>query len=117
MDRQIVYPLQVPLETDILNVARDGMIACRRNPADAGRGAATVVVGLGATPVSPAGMGVTLAPGTITQATEVDPTNGYSTLGIDTNATMKMGMSYTSRHGAHHGSRHGRQFAVLSYPG
>jgi hypothetical protein len=92
MDRTIVYPLQVPLETDMLNANRDAMIAVG-GILQGTFGLGTSVFGLAATPVSPSGMGVTIGIGGIITESVVDA-NAYSSLGTNSNVLMKMGMNY-----------------------
>ena len=56
MDRQIVYPGQIPLETDLLNSNRFAMIAIAKLAA-AMLGTGTVANGLACAPTSPASPG------------------------------------------------------------
>lgn len=92
MDRTIVYPIQEPLETDMLNAYRDAMIAIG-GVLQAAFGLGTSVFGLAASPVSPAGLGVTIGIGGIITESVVD-SSAYSSLGVNNNALMKMGMNY-----------------------
>ena len=59
MDRQIVYPGQIPLETDLLNTNKYAMIALAKLSA-AMLGTATIVNGLGCVPTGPASLQVGL---------------------------------------------------------
>jgi hypothetical protein len=93
MDRTLVDPFEIPLETDILHINVDAMVAVG-GLLQMLVGSSTVLVGLGATPVTPVGLKVTIAPGSIVQMGQVDPVNSYSTLGTNSNACMKMGMLY-----------------------
>jgi hypothetical protein len=100
MDRQIVYPGSIPLDTDLLNVQRSTMIAIGYL-AQATLGAGVVVDGLACTPVSPASLAVVIGPGSITQLSPIDP-NSFGSLGVDANdPVVKMGVNVT-----------GLQFAV-----
>jgi hypothetical protein len=73
MDRQIVYPGSIPLDTDLLNVQRNVMAALGYL-AQVTLGTSTVVDGLACTPTSPASMAVSIGPGSITQFGVVDTT-------------------------------------------
>ena len=100
MDRQIVYPGSIPLDTDLLNVQRSTMIAIGYL-AQATLGAGVVVDGLACTPASPASLAVVIGPGSITQLSPIDP-NSFGSLGVDANdPVVKMGVNVT-----------GLQFAV-----
>ena len=71
MDRQIVYPGGIPLDTDILNIERSVMVALGYL-AQAVLGTGTVADGLICSPTSPASMSVAIGPGSITQYGVVD---------------------------------------------
>ena len=71
MDRQIVYPGGIPLDTDILNIERSVMVALGYL-AQAVLGTSTVADGLACAPTLPASMNVTVGPGSITQFGAVD---------------------------------------------
>jgi hypothetical protein len=73
MDRQIVYPGSIPLDTDVLNVERNVMVALGYL-AQVTLGTSTVVDGLACTPTSPASMTVSVGAGSITQFGVVDTT-------------------------------------------
>jgi hypothetical protein len=82
MDRNIVYPGSIPLDTDILSLNRNAMIAVGALTA-AALGSNVVADGLACTPTAPASLTVSVAPGSITQLTALDP-NAYGSLGNDT---------------------------------
>jgi len=82
MDRNIVYPGSIPLDTDILSLNRNAMAAVGALTA-AVLGSSVVVDGLACTPTSPASLTVNVAPGSITQLTVLDA-NPYGSLGADT---------------------------------
>ena len=82
MDRPIVYPGQIPLETDLLNTNRFAMIGLAKLAA-AILGTATQVSGFAATPDSPASMNVKIGAGEIYALTNLDGT-AYSSLAADT---------------------------------
>lgn len=81
MDRQIVYPGAIPLETDLLNTNKYAMIGLAKLAA-ALLGTNTVVNGLAVTAQSPAAMAVNVAPGQIYMNVNVD-TNAYSSIAAD----------------------------------
>jgi len=92
MDRNIVYPGSIPLDTDVLSVNRNAMVglgALLR----ATLGTAPVVDGLACTPTAPASMQVLVGPGSITGLSVVD-TLQYGSLAADpTDALVKMGIN------------------------
>ncbi len=92
MDRTIVYPGAIPLDTDILNLNRNVMVAIGAlNAAMLGGG--MVADGLACTPTVPASLTVTVAPGSITQLGPVDA-NSYGSLPQDTGQqTVRMGIN------------------------
>ncbi len=95
MDRSIVYPGAIPLDTDLLNVNRNAMVAIGAL-AQAVLGTPTVIDGLAVSPTSPASMQVIVGPGSITSLATVDQ-NGYGSLAADTSdALLKMGVNLTS---------------------
>lgn len=71
VDRQIVYPGGIPLDTDVLNIERNVMVAIGYL-AQAVLGTATVADGLACSPTTPASMSVSIGPGSITQFGSVD---------------------------------------------
>ncbi|HUB91412.1 MAG TPA: hypothetical protein VMA74_16940 [Dyella sp.] len=91
MRRQIIYPGQVPLETDMLNTNRNVMIALGKL-AGALLGTGGLVNGLAVTPTQPASLSVQIAAGEIYQLENVDNT-AYSSLASDTTDTcVKQGI-------------------------
>jgi hypothetical protein len=95
MDRQIVYPGAIPLDTDLLNAQREAMIAVGYL-AQMVLGTAPVVDGLACAPTSPASMSVTIGPGSVTQFGVVD-TTGYGSLPAEpTEPLLRMGIILTS---------------------
>ncbi len=92
MDRILVYPGSIPLDTDILNTNRNSMIALGYL-AQAVLGSATVVDGLVCSPTAPASQTVTVGPGSITQLSVVD-TLTYGSLSADaTDSLVKLGVN------------------------
>lgn len=92
MDRNIVYPGSIPLDTDILYPNRSAMIGIAALTA-AALGSGTVVDGLACLPTSPASLTVTIAPGSITQLNTVDAT-AYGSLAADvTDQIVKTGIN------------------------
>ena len=81
MDRNIVYPGSIPLDTDILYPNRNAMIGIAALTA-ATLGTGTVVDGLACAPTSPASMTVVVGPGSITQLSALDAT-AYGSLTAD----------------------------------
>ena len=95
MDRSIVYPGAIPLDTDLLSVNRNAMVALGVL-AQAVLGSSTVFDGLAVMPTVPASMQITVGPGSITQLNTVDQ-NAYGSLAADTSdALLKMGVNLTS---------------------
>jgi hypothetical protein len=81
MDRNIVYPGSVPMDTDILYPNRNAMVAVAAlTAATLGNGA--VADGLACSPTLPASLSVSVGPGSITQLTAVDAT-AYGSLAAD----------------------------------
>lgn len=92
MDRNLVYPGSIPLDSDLLSVNRNTMVALGAL-AQAVLGTGTYVDGLACTPTSPASMSVTVASGTISQLTVVD-TLPFGSLPADTaDPLVKMGVN------------------------
>ena len=71
MDRQIVYPGSIPLDTDLLNIQRNVMVAMGYL-AQATLGNTTIADGLACTPTSPASLSIVIGAGSITQFGVVD---------------------------------------------
>jgi hypothetical protein len=92
MDRQIIYPGQIPLETDLLNTNKNAMIGLSKLAA-AMLGTSTVVNGLTVGPNSPAALNVVVSAGEIYALTSVDA-NAYSSIAADTtHLIVKQGIS------------------------
>jgi len=90
MHRQLVYPGQIPLETDVLSTNKDSYIAVAKL-AQALFGNNTTVNGLSCGPTGPASLAVVVQPGEIYSLQTVD-TTAYSTLGTDSNQILKQGI-------------------------
>jgi len=95
MDRQIVYPGAIPLDTDLLSVQRNMMIA-HGFLALAVLGSGPVVNGLACNPTSPASMQVTVGPGIMASMQVVDALAFGSLPADTTDALMKVGVNLTS---------------------
>jgi hypothetical protein len=92
MNRNIVYPGAIPLDSDLLTISRDAMVAIGYL-AQAVFGTSPVVDGLACQPTSPTSMQVNIGPGSITQFSVVD-TIGYGSLGADAvSPLVKMGIN------------------------
>ncbi|WP_259341530.1 hypothetical protein [Ralstonia solanacearum] len=92
MDRVIVYPGQIPLETDVLRTNKFGMLAVAKLAA-AMLGTSTIVNGLACVPTSPASLQVNVNPGDMYSMVNVDA-NAYSSLAADTtHSILKQGIS------------------------
>jgi hypothetical protein len=94
MDRQIVYPGSIPLDTDILNVERNVMVALGYL-AQVTLGSTTVVDGLACTPTSPASLGFSVGPGSITQFGLVD-TTAFGSLPALSDPLVRMAVNRSS---------------------
>lgn len=96
MDRQIIYPGQIAVETDLLNTNRNTMISIGKL-AGALFGTAGVTNGLTVGPSSPLALTVDVAPGEIYQNENVDNT-AYSSLPADTtDAIVKQGIMFAKQ--------------------
>ena len=95
MDRQIVYPGAIPLDTDLLGAQRDAMIAIGYL-AQTVLGTATVVDGLGCTSTQPASMMVTVGSGCITQFGAIDATPFGSLPALAANPLVRIGVNIGS---------------------
>jgi hypothetical protein len=94
MDRIIVYPGAIPLDTDLLNTNRNAMLALHALIA-ATLGSATAVDGLGVLATVPASMNVSVGQGSITQYGVLDA-NAYGSLPADSSdEIVKMGVMIT----------------------
>jgi hypothetical protein len=92
MRRKIVYPGQVPMETDILDTNKHAMIAMAKL-ASAVLGTATVVSGLAVSATAPPALNVSVAPGEIYSLVNIDNT-AYGSLAADTaHQILKQGIS------------------------
>jgi hypothetical protein len=92
MDRNIVYPGSIPLDTDILYPNRNAMIGIAALTA-ATLGGNTLVDGLACAPTSPASLTVVVGPGSITQLSALDAT-AYGSLAADvTDQIVKTGIN------------------------
>ncbi len=95
MDRILVYPGSIPLDTDILNTNRNTMVALGYL-AQAVLGNNIVVDGLGCVPTIPGSLAVTVGPGSIIQLSIVD-TLAYGSLLADTSDPLvKLGINLTA---------------------
>lgn len=89
MDRQIVYPGAIPLDTDLLNIQRATMKSLGYL-AQATIGLNTVIDGFTVVPTAPASMTVTVGPGSISTLSTIDQTS-FGSLGYDSNPLVKIG--------------------------
>lgn len=89
MDRQIVYPGSIPLDTDLLNVQRNTMAALG-SFARVVFGDTAVVDGLACQPAS--GFSVVIGPGSLSAAIPLDD-SAYGSLPPDSTSTAKIGLS------------------------
>ena len=95
MDRSIVYPGSIPLDTDLLASNRNTMVALGAL-IQAVLGTATAVDGLAVGPSAPASLAVSVAPGSISQLATVDAA-AYGSLAADTATPLvKMGVNTTA---------------------
>lgn len=95
MDRNIVYAGSIPLDTDVLSLNRNAMVALGFL-AQACLGEGPNVDGLACTPTSPPSLGVMVGPGSITQLSVVDAA-AYGSLPADAaDPLVKMGINLTS---------------------
>ncbi|KAB1583315.1 pyocin knob domain-containing protein [Serratia marcescens] len=91
MDRKIVYPGAIPLETDLLETNRFALIGLAKL-AGAMMGTNTYLRGLSCHPTQPASLGVTLDAGEIYSLQNVDE-SAYSSLPADTkHSILKQGI-------------------------
>lgn len=95
MDRRIVYPSSIPLDTDILGAEKNALLGLGYALQDI-LGPTTVAAGLACTPTGPATMQVQIAPGRIYSLQNVDNT-AYGSIAADTtHQVMKQGISMDS---------------------
>jgi hypothetical protein len=95
MDRNIVYPSSIPLDTDLLSINRNTMIGLGFL-AQAILGTSTIADGLSCQPTNPASMTVTVGSGSITQLGPID-ISAYGSIPADSSdSIMKMGINIGS---------------------
>lgn len=95
MDRKIVYPGQIPYETDVLYAYKNAMIGLAKL-SSALFGTATQFSGFSVVPDSPASLNVSVGPGEIYALANIDAT-AYSSLAADTTHNiLKQGVSLDS---------------------
>ena len=95
MDRNIVYPSSIPLDTDVLSINRNTMIALGFL-AQTVLGTNTVADGLQCQPTIPASMNVAIGPGSLTQFGPVDILD-YGSIPADAvDFIVKMGINTLS---------------------
>ena len=94
MDRTIIYPGAIPLETDLLSAERDAMVALG-HLARTAMGTGTYVDGLACTPTGPASMTVNVAPGCIFSLQTIDG-SAFSSLSSDASPLVKIGVNTTT---------------------
>ena len=95
MDRNIVYPGSIPLDTDLLSLNRNVMVALGYLIQSV-IGQNAVVDGLVCQPTVPPSMTVSVGPGSIVQPTVID-TLAYGSLPADvTDPLLKMGVNTTA---------------------
>ena len=91
MDRQTVYPGAIPLDTDILSLQRNAMVALGY-ALQACVGTGTVADGLACTPTAPPSMVVNVGQGSIIALETIDATT-WGSLAADTNPLVKIGIN------------------------
>lgn len=92
MDRNLVYPGSIPLDSDMLSVNRNAMIALGFL-AQATLGSNIVADGLACTPSVPASLAVTVGPGSVTQLSVIDA-QAFGSLAADpADPLVKMGIN------------------------
>jgi hypothetical protein len=92
MDRNIVYPGAIPLDTDLLTINRNTMIALGFIMR-ATLGSQVVADGLACAPSVPASMTVQVGPGSLTQLSVVDTTPYGSLTADNSDPLVKMGIN------------------------
>lgn len=95
MDRQIVYPGQIPLETDVLLTNKDSYLAIAKLAAGI-LGTSTLLNGLACTPTSPASLQVNVAAGEIYSLQNIDNTDYSSVLADTIHQILKQGINLDS---------------------
>lgn len=91
MDRNIVYPGAIPLDTDVLTIQRNTLIAVGHLIYSL-YGGDTVADGMACTPTIPASLAVDVAAGSLTAASTVDAT-AYGAMAADNRFLPKMGIN------------------------
>ena len=94
MDRTIVYPGAIPLDTDILSLQVNAMTAVGYL-AEATMGLLPFVSGLLAVPTSPASMTIRMTPGSLGVGATVDG-SGFGRLPANTDSMVKIGFNSQS---------------------
>ena len=91
MDRKIIYPGQIPLETDLLGTNQNTMVALSKL-ASALFGTSTTAIGLAVGPSSPAALTVVVSPGEVYSLQPLEGT-AYSSIPADTtHSIVKQGI-------------------------
>jgi hypothetical protein len=95
MDRRIVYPGQIPLETDLLFTAKASAVGLAQLTA-AVFGNNSLVTGMAVTPTSPASLRVQVEPGALYAPLPIDATS-YGSLGADSDQMVVQGLLLDSQ--------------------
>ena len=95
MDRNIVYPGAIPLDTDILSIQRNTMIALG-SLAQAAFGTGTIVDGLAISQTTVASMVVNVGAGSLVSLSTVDATPFGSLPADNTDSLVKVGVNLTA---------------------
>jgi hypothetical protein len=95
VDRQIVYPGAIPLDTDLLSTERNIMVAIGYL-AQAVLGTNSVVDGLACLPTQPASLTISVGPGSVTQYGAVDSLPFGSLPAAPTQPLLRMGINLGS---------------------
>ena len=95
MDRIIVYPGSIPLDTDLLSTNLNAMIGLGYL-AQAVFGTNTIADGLVCGPTSPPSLTVTVGPGSLTQLTTIDTLDYGSLPANSTDPLLKIGVNVAS---------------------
>lgn len=95
MDRNIVYPSSIPLDTDILSLNRNVMVGLGFL-AQACLGTNTIIDGLNCVPTVPGSLSISVGPGSMTMFSPID-SQPYGSLPADTaDNLVKMGINTTA---------------------
>ena len=92
MDRQIVFPGSIPLDTDLLSIQRNAMIALGYL-AQATLGSTSVVDGLICSATAPASLTISVGPGSVTSLSVLDSAPFGSLPADNTDPLVKMGIT------------------------